>query len=150
MVTKPQKIGDIGESLVRKKFNCLRCKKNDTLQPLIRNFKCADVIFDFCGYLAQVATTSVDDINIFPESIMGPAWKPLKERMDAGIFTPIFFVLIDKKSLPRTKFSVFYLPADLQNELMFVKRKPLKKTAKRPGWQGYMLNGKEIKRYATR
>ena len=65
-----------------------------------------------------------------------------KERMDAGIYFSIFFVLIDKSN--SKKFSIFYLPAELQNEKMFVKRNPLKETARHAGWQGYLLNGEEI------
>ena len=34
------------------------------------------------------------------------------------------------------KYSVFYLPADLQRDDMFIKRKPLSPEAKRAGWQG--------------
>ena len=55
---------------------------------------------------------------------------------------PIFFVLIDKSNIK--KFSAFYLPAELQHEKMFFKRNPLKETARRAGWQGYLLNGEEI------
>ena len=142
MATEKQKLGDRGESLVRKNFACLRCKRSGTLKPLIKNFKCADIICDFCGYLAQVKTNKVKDINVFPKSVLGAAWLPQKERMDAGIYFSIFFVLIDKSN--SKKFSIFYLPAELQNEKMFVKRNPLKETSRRAGWQGYLLNGEEI------
>ena len=142
MATEKQKLGDRGESLIRKNFSFLKCKRSGTLKPLIKNFKCADIICDFCGYLAQVKTNKVRDINVFPKSVLGAAWLPQKERMDAGIYFSIFFVLIDKSNLK--KFSVFYLPAELQNEKMFVKRNPLKDTARRAGWQGYLLNGEEI------
>ena len=117
-------------------------KRPRTLKPLVKNFKCADIICDFCGYLAQVKTKQVDDIYTFPKSILGAAWQPQKERMDAGIYFSIFFVLIDKQS--HKNFSIFYLPAELQNEEMFHERRPLKETAKRAGWQGYQLNGDEI------
>ena len=53
-----------------------------------------------------------------------------------------FFVLIDKQN--EKKFSIFYLAAELQHEKMFVQRLPLKETARRAGWQGYLLNGDEI------
>jgi hypothetical protein len=32
------------------------------------------------------------------------------------------------------------LPKDLQTEAMFIARKPLSVTAKRAGWQGFMIN----------
>ena len=142
MATEKQKLGDRGEVLIRKNFACLKCKRHGTLKPLVKNFKCADIICDFCGYLSQVKTNQVKDINTFPKSILGAAWLPQKERMDAGIYFSIFFVLIDKQN--HKKFSIFYLPAELQNEKMFVKRAPLKETAKRAGWEGYLLNGNEI------
>ena len=143
MSTEKQKLGDRGEQLIRKNFNCFICKRTKTLKPLIANFKCADLICDFCGYLAQVKTNNVDNVDIFPKQILGAAWAPQKERMDAGIYFPIFFVLISKKN--RNKFSISYLPADLQNERMFIKRTPLKPTARRAGWQGYLLDGEAIK-----
>ena len=91
MATAIQKLGDRGEALVRRHFACLKCKRIGTLKPLIKNFKCADIICDFCGYLAQVKTNRVNDINTFPKSILGAGWLPQKERMDAGIFFCIFF-----------------------------------------------------------
>ena len=47
MVTEKQKLGDRGESLIRKKFSCLKCKRNGTLKPLIKNFKYANIILTF-------------------------------------------------------------------------------------------------------
>ena len=58
------------------------------------NFKCADVICDFCGYLAQVKASRARDINLLPDSILGAAWKPQRERMEAAIYFPLFVVLI--------------------------------------------------------
>jgi len=53
--------------------------------------------------------------------------------MDAGIYFPLFLVLISN----RGKHSISYLPADLQSPEMFVARKPLSSTARRAGWQGF-------------
>ena len=39
MATEKQKLGDRGESLIRKNFSCLKCKRSGTLKPLIKNFK---------------------------------------------------------------------------------------------------------------
>ena len=102
-------------------------QKNGTLKPLIKNFKCADIICDFCGYLSQVKTNKVQDIDVFPRTVLGAACLQQKERMDARIHFSIFFVLIDKVN--SKKFSIFFLHAELQNEKMFVKRNPLKNTA---------------------
>ena len=60
--------------------------------------------------------------------VLGAAWGPQKERMDAGIYFPLYVVLKSEK-----KYSVFYLSSDLQTEEMFIKRKPLSSTAKRAG-----------------
>tara|TARA_B100000963_G_C22260320_1_gene508253 strand:- start:18 stop:302 length:285 start_codon:yes stop_codon:yes gene_type:complete len=93
MATEKQKLGDRGESLIRNNFSRLKCKRSGTLKPLIKNFKCADIICDFCGYLAQVKTNKVTDINVFPQSVLGAAWLPQKKRMDAGIYFSNFFCL---------------------------------------------------------
>tara|TARA_B100000214_G_C23592614_1_gene457012 strand:+ start:48 stop:491 length:444 start_codon:yes stop_codon:yes gene_type:complete len=145
MTTENQKLGNFGEELIRKKFDCPQCKREKTLKKLPPNFKCADIICDFCGYLAQVKTKNVTDIDKFPATILGAAWKPQKERMDAGIYFPLFVVLKNKR-----KFSVFYLASDLQHEEMFIKRKPLSKSAKRAGWQGYYFDGKLLEKFVTR
>tara|TARA_B100000131_G_C17705246_1_gene446389 strand:+ start:22 stop:474 length:453 start_codon:yes stop_codon:yes gene_type:complete len=148
MQTEKQKLGKLGEDLVRKSFSCLKCKRELTLRPLITNFKCADLICDFCGYLAQVKTKRVKDVNEFPKSIPGAAWAPQKERMDAGIFFSIFFVLVNK--LNSKEYTIWYLASELQNKKMFMKRKPLSKDAKRAGWQGYFFNKDEMKDYLVK
>lgn len=148
MATEIQKLGKKGKELVRKNLECPKCKRMKTLNLLRNNFKCANLICDFCGYLAQVRTNLVDNIDDFPQAVRGGAWEPLKERMDAGIFFPVFFVFILKGN--SRKFSIFYLPTDLQNEAMFIPRSPLKATAQRKGWQGYMLDGAEIAKRVLR
>jgi len=145
MATDKQKTGEFGENFIVKKFDCPKCKRKKTLKKLPQNFKCADIICDFCGYLAQVKTKNVSNIDIFPKSILGAAWEPQKIRMDAGIFFPLFVVLKEGK-----KYSIFYLSAELQDKKMFIKRKPLSPTAKRAGWTGYYLDGERIGKLATR
>ena len=133
MATIKQITGQTGETFVIKNCTCPKCKKeNKTLRRLPANFKCADLICDFCGYLAQVKTMNVKDENIKPDLILGSAWKPQEERMKAGIYFPLFIVLLANK-----KKAVYYLPADLQVEKMFEKRKELSPDAKRAGWQGF-------------
>lgn len=53
MATDKQKLGELGERYVIGNSLCPRCKRARTLKLLPTNFKCADVICDFCGYLAQ-------------------------------------------------------------------------------------------------
>ena len=119
--------------------DCPRCKRSKTLKRLPPNFRCADLICDFCGYLAQVKATRVDDVTRKPNSILGAAWGPQKERMDSGIYFPLFIVAVAKVGKAR---AIYYLSADLQNETIFEPRNPLSSTAKRAGWQGftYRLN----------
>jgi hypothetical protein len=100
------------------------------------NFKCADVICDFCGYLGQVKSVTVKDVNAMPKTILGAAWGPQKERMESGIYFPLFLVLVDANR----KYSIFYLPADVQQPTMFRPRTPLSITAKRAGWQGFVYD----------
>jgi type II restriction enzyme len=83
--TLRQVAGSFGEFRVVQDCQCPRCKRTGTLKRLPPNFKCADVICDFCGYLAQVKTVSTSRIEVIPKSILGAAWGPQKERMDAAI-----------------------------------------------------------------
>ena len=145
MSTDKQKLGEWGEVQVCKRCTCPKCKKRKTLKRLITNFKCVDIICDFCGFLGQVKAKNVNDVDKIPRTISGAAWGPQKERMDAGIYFPLFVVLKYEK-----KHSVFYLSSDLQSEEMFIKRKKLSPTAKRKGWQGYKFNGELMKDFVTR
>ena len=137
MATKKQELGDFGENFVSKNVNCPSCKRSErSLRLLPTNFKCADLICDFCGYLAQVKTVSSSVISALPKQIPGAAWGPQRERMQAGIYFPLYIVIKDASG----KVAVYYLPKDLQTEEMFIVRKPLSVTAKRAGWQGFMIN----------
>jgi type II restriction enzyme len=70
-----------------------------------------------------------------PKSVLGAAWGPQKERMDAGIYFPLFLVLKSVKA-----FSIYYLPTDFQSERLFSPRSPLSDNAKRAGWQGFIYD----------
>lgn len=111
-----------------------------SLKRLPNNFKCADVICDFCGYLAQVKAASASDVEKVPRTILGAAWGPQRERMDAGIYFPLFLVLVDAGATGRKRYSIHYLPADLQSPEMFRPRNPLSPTARRKGWRGFIYN----------
>lgn len=132
MATAKQKLGDFGERAVAKRCSCPRCKKEKTLKLLPNNFKCADVVCDFCGYLGQVKTKTTKNIDKLPKQILGAAWGPQRQRMEAGIYFPLFLVLVCGPN-----HAIYYLPADLQQSDMFVPRKPLSKKARRAGWQGF-------------
>ena len=132
MRTKKQQIGDLGEQIVVKRCNCPHCKRNGTLKCLPNNFKCADVICDFCGYLAQVKAARVKNIEKLPKKLVGAAWEPQRARMKAGIYFPLFIILIRERSS-----AIYYLAADLQIPDMFLPRKPLSRTARKAGWQGF-------------
>lgn len=137
MPTDKQALGDRGEKLVCATQSCPSCKRNRTLRALPRNFKCADVICDFCGFLAQVKSFTSERTEQLPSHVLGAAWGPQKERMDAGIYYPLYILAIAPNG---RSFGMWYLPADLQCVEMFVPRKPLKSTAKRAGWQGFIIN----------
>ena len=132
MPTAKQKLGAFGETVVRKHCTCPKCKKAGTLKALPANFRCADLICDFCGYLAQAKASTVKNIETLPKRLLGAAWKPQEERMTAGIYFPVFLVLVAGR-----EFSIYYLSADLQAPTMFIPRKPLSKDARRAGWQGF-------------
>jgi len=135
MATKNQKLGEFGEKLVSKNCFCPKCKKEKTLKLLPPNFKCADIICDFCGFLGQVKSKNVKNVESIPKTILGAAWKPQKERMDAGIYFPLFLVLVNENNTKDC--AIYYLSADLQEPEIFQPRKKLSKNAKRAGWQGY-------------
>ena len=142
MTTSKQQLGDWGENLVAKTQACPKCKRTDsrTLRLLPTNFKCSDIICDFCGFLAQVKTTTIKSQGGFPSSVLGAAWKPQFERMQSGIYFSLYLVLTDKA---RSFSEIYYLPSELQSRELFVPRKPLSNTAKRAGWQGFLLNTKD-------
>ena len=137
MATAKQALGELGERLVVQTFACPKCKRPGTLKRLPNNFKCADVICDFCGYLAQVKAKGSADPSTPPNVIPGAAWGPQRERMDAGIYFPLFLVLVSE---PLGRFSIHYLSADLQTEDLFVEREPLGEGARKAGWTGFRYN----------
>ena len=84
MATARQMLGAYGETAVTQGCACPNCKRSGTPKRLPVNFKCADVICDFCGHLTQVKTAKVADLTTIPKRILGADWGPQKERMDYG------------------------------------------------------------------
>jgi hypothetical protein len=128
------KLGAFGEQIVAKICSCPRCKRPKTLIRLPQNFKCADLICDFCGFLAQVKASTAIKIEVLPRTILGAAWAPQKARMSAAIYFPLYLVLANSDL---KKYSIFYLSADLQPPELFRERNPLSSTARRAGWKGF-------------
>jgi type II restriction enzyme len=133
--TARQELGLFGERVVVQQCACPKCKRRRTLVKLPTNFKCADVICDFCGYLGQVKAARVKNIDQIPKAVLGAAWRPQKERMDAAIYFPLFLVLVSGK-----QHAIYYLAADLQTVGLFKPRAPLSRTARRAGWQGFVYD----------
>lgn len=140
MATTRQALGNFGEVLISKTVSCPRCKHSErTLRMMPTNFKCADIICDFCGFLAQVKTATVANADLsHPPKILGAAWGPQQARMQAGIYFSLYVVVVSKSD--SRNFAVYFLPSELQTAEMFVPRKPLSSTARRAGWQGYMID----------
>jgi Dam-replacing family len=137
MATTRQGLGTFGEMRVAQECSCPRCKRRHTLVRLPTNFKCADVICDFCGYLGQVKAATVLDVNVLPRQVLGAAWGPQDERMRAGIYFPLFLVLA---TTGFASHAIYYLSADLQRPEMFKPRKALSETARRAGWIGFIYD----------
>ncbi|TIX73902.1 MAG: hypothetical protein E5V25_04280 [Mesorhizobium sp.] len=110
------------------------------------NFKCADVICDFCGFLAQVKAASARSLDRLPKSILGAAWGPQRERMESAIYFSLFIVL----ATTDRSYAIFCLAADLQEPDMFKPRKPLSETARRAGWQGFVYDMNAVMNRAVR
>lgn len=125
-------LGRWGEKLIARRYACPRCKRFWTLRRLPINFRCADIICDFCGYLVQVKTLTVRNPAILPRTVLGAAWGPQRERMKAGVYFPLFFVARGPRRV-----AVYSLPTELQLPALFRKRRPLSARAKRSGWQGF-------------
>jgi type II restriction enzyme len=134
VATDKQITGERGEQLVAKLCSCPKCKRSKTLKRLPANFKCADLICDFCGFLAQVKACTVKDPTCPPDTILGAAWGPQKERMDAAIYFPLYIVALAKEGKAK---AIYYLSADLQEPHIFKERPPLSASAKRAGWIGF-------------
>lgn len=147
MATAKQQLGELGERLVAKCCICPRCKTAKTLKRLPTNFKCADLICDFCGYLAQVKACTVRNVNCPPDSILGAAWDPQKQRMDAAIYFPLYVVAVTADG---KQHAIYYLSADLQEPSIFEPRKALSPTAKRAGWQGFYYRLSHIRERLVR
>lgn len=79
---------------------------------------------------------TVKNPEVIPKRVLGAAWKPQLERMDASIYFPLYLVLVESTR----NFAIYFLPKELQTREMFVPRKPLSSTAKRAGWQGYEID----------
>ncbi|MGE5538065.1 MAG: DpnI domain-containing protein [Gemmatimonas sp.] len=147
MVTARQQLGSFGEKCVVEDCSCPRCKQAGTFIRLPQNFKCADIICDFCGYLAQVKAATTDDIAAIPSKVLGAAWGPQKARMDAAIYFPLYLVLVANRPL---SYAIYFLAADLQEPSIFVPRKPLSVRARRAGWQGFLYDLTRIKQRFVR
>jgi type II restriction enzyme len=131
--TSKQELGKFGETVVARSCKCPKCKRARSLKTLPANFKCADVICDFCGYLGQVKTARVQNVAQLPKRLLGAAWGVQHERMSAGIYFSLFIVAVDADD----KFAVYYLPSELQTPDIFLPREPLSAAARRAGWQGF-------------
>lgn len=147
MPTKRQDLGLFGEKIVSQLCTCPKCKRSKTLKRLPPNFKCADLICDFCGFLGQVKASTALDVTEVPRQLLGAAWGPQKERMEAGIYFPLYLVLVteDRKSC-----AIYYLSADLQPPELFTPRKPLGPQARRAGWCGFLYQLHSVQKRLVR
>jgi hypothetical protein len=83
---------------------------------------------------AQVKAASTSNIDSIPKTILGAAWGPQKQRMDAGVYFPLFLVLV---AAGAKRYAIYYLSSDLQIPAMFVPRSPLSATARRQDGRGF-------------
>ncbi len=109
-MTGLQDCGSFGGYSVKNFVSCPKCKSEKrTLKDLPPNFKGVDLVCDFCGYLEKVKTSKQNDfMGERPNSISGAAWGPQQERMNAGIYFPLFIAAVGKK-ISKTHFFTFPL-----------------------------------------
>lgn len=139
MPTKNQALGNSGEIAISKLVVCPQCNKPKHLTRLPKNFQCADVICKFCGFLAQVkATTLKDGSDELPDAILGAAWEPQHEQIMADIYHGLYIVGFDSSGKLKR---IDFVPAHILRVTpeIFEPRKPLSDSAKRAGWQGFMI-----------
>ena len=133
MPSPKQTLGIFGERQVTKWCSCPRCKRTKSLRQLRVNFRCADIICDFCGFVAQVKAANHSALTL-PMRVPGAAWKPQKERLEAGIYLPLYVVVRVSSRVT----AIYYIPADFQDSSLFLPRaKPLSSKAARRGWHGF-------------
>jgi type II restriction enzyme len=106
------------------------------LRRLKANFKAADVICDFCGFVAQVKAVTVSARGQLPKQLLGASWPVQRDRMESHIYLPLFVVTVCGSAADQA----LYVPADLQVPDMFKPRNPLRETARRAGWQGFVYD----------
>ena len=125
-MTVYQETGNQGEQAVKKNCLCPKCNEGK-LKILPPNFKCADVICDFCGFLAQVKARNVKKRKQKIERLLGAAWGPQKKRLGSGIVFPLFIVDI----LDRRPIEIHYLDRESQENVegLYIPRNKLSKTA---------------------
>ncbi len=66
-------------------------------------------------------------------------------RMNAGIYFPLFLVLVCGR-----KSAIYYLSADVQKPEMIKPKKPLSLNARRSGWQGFLYLLKNVEQAFVR
>jgi hypothetical protein len=101
-----------------------------------------DLICKFCGFLAQVKSVTLSGDQL-PVRVLGAAWGPQHQQILDGIFQPLFVVGYSASgSLVR----IDYVPAHIlqSSPQVFEPRAPLRSTARRAGWQGFVYNLQRI------
>lgn len=136
MPSAKQLTGDRGEKFVAKHMPCLKCKRHGTIKQLPTNFKCADLICDFCGQTSQVKTFTNDKVGL-PTTVVGAAWQPQSDRIKHGVYQPLWLVRVNRKG---RVMEIWLIPSEVQSPSLFSPRNPLSATAKRSGWQGYNID----------
>lgn len=140
MASAKKLLGDKGEKAVSDHVACPRCNRSKHLTGLRANFQCADLICKFCGYLAQVKTTTLaEGSDELPAKVLGAGWAPQHEQIMAGIYHGLFIV---GYSPAGGLIRIDYVPAHIlqTSPEVFEPRNPLGPTAKRAGWRGFSYN----------
>jgi type II restriction enzyme len=100
--------GRLGEEAVVRHVACPQCGKRKLTRLVEPGFPCVDIICKFCGFLAQVKSTTAT-LSDRPTRALGANWAPQKEQILRDIFHALYVVSIVEGEAER----IWYIPAHM-------------------------------------
>ena len=73
MATAKKDLGVFSEKIIKSRRPCPKCRRSKKLVKLPTNFKCTDLICDFCDFLAKVKAVTVTDVKKLCQKVISAA-----------------------------------------------------------------------------